>query len=221
MPRKTPFTFHLPNISIEHIDKIFGFVFLSNVQDTTIPQNSTKITELENKNVLFQDEVRNNLNGKISQIQLQNKNYKCFWCRHYSDEIMIGCPIRIQPQIMSKTYTSVINNNTYTIQQRSRGSVETYDADGAFCSFECCYAFIKDNKHNPMYDYSEILLKKIFGQHYPSSVLHRAPHWRLLQEYGGNMTIDGFRKSFQSITYNFENILWNSACYLFRERYHL
>ena len=39
---------------------------------------------------------------------------------------------------------------------------EYYETDGIFCSFNCCQAFINENKHNPLYEHSTFLLNKIF-----------------------------------------------------------
>ena len=64
-------------------------------------------------------------------------------------------------------------NNTY------------YETDGVFCSFNCCKAYITENKQNTMYNNSEISTIKsvyfntIMGT--KTTVINPAPHWRLLQ----------------------------------------
>jgi hypothetical protein len=93
---------------------------------------------------------------------------------------------------------------------------EYYITDGVFCSFNCCKAFIKDNKHNSLYEYSEILLNKLF--HYimqlentnidiKKFIIIPAPHWRLLQQYGGHLSINKFRENFNKVNFNFHGIL--------------
>jgi hypothetical protein len=88
--------------------------------------------------------------------------------------------------------------------------------DGIFCSFNCCKAFIKDNKHNRLYNYSEILLTKLFNHimkvennsnDLENLKISPAPHWRLLQVYGGHLSINKFRENFNKVTYNFHGII--------------
>ena len=41
---------------------------------------------------------------------------------------------------------------------------EYYQTDGVFCSFNCCKAFIEDNKHKRVYDNSSLLLLKMYNE---------------------------------------------------------
>ena len=78
-----------------------------------------------------------------------------------------------------------------------------YEVDGIFCSFECCLAFIQENKNIPLYVHSKSLLIKMYSEMYNEiKVIENAPSWRLLKAYGGNLEIDEFRASFNRITYN-------------------
>jgi len=82
-----------------------------------------------------------------------------------------------------------------------------YLTDGIFCSFNCCLSFIKDQKsgkNGSMYNLSEMLLLKIYSQIHPSikhPLIDEAPNWRQLKKFGGNMTIEEFRASFNKIEY--------------------
>jgi hypothetical protein len=82
-----------------------------------------------------------------------------------------------------------------------------YLTDGVFCSFNCCMAFIKDEKsgkNSSMYNLSEMLLLKIYSEINPSvkyPLIDEAPHWRQLKKFGGDMTIEEFRTSFNKIEY--------------------
>ena len=38
-------------------------------------------------------------------------------------------------------------------------------------------------------------------------IITPAPHWRLLQLYGGHLTINKFRENFNKITFNFHGII--------------
>lgn len=138
----------------------------------------------------------------------------CFWCRHPFTSQAIGCPIRFHPRKVKKSMVSELTGETYELTQTITEDTKTpdstidayYETDGGFCSFNCCLAFIRDNAHNPLYQSSEELLMKmyieIFNVDY--SVVKRinpAPSWRLLKEYGGFMTIEEFRSSFQTHIY--------------------
>jgi hypothetical protein len=93
---------------------------------------------------------------------------------------------------------------------------EYYFTDGIFCSFNCVKSFIKENTHNTLYQYSEMLLIKLFNYimslenkniDLNKAVIYPAPHWRLLQAYGGHLSINDFRKNFNKITFNYHGIL--------------
>ena len=87
-----------------------------------------------------------------------------------------------------------------------------YSTDGIFCSFNCCKAFIKDNKHNKLYENSDMLLNKLYQDMYNVKciVINPAPHWRLLVEYGGYLTIQQFRDNFNKTTYESHGVIRNT-----------
>jgi hypothetical protein len=102
-------------------------------------------------------------------------------------------------------------DNEYIINKE-----EYYISDGVFCSFNCCKSFIKDNTHNSLYQHSEILLTKLFihimslennNVDVKKLIITPAPHWRLLQAYGGHLSINKFRENFNKISFNFHGIL--------------
>ena len=103
---------------------------------------------------------------------------------------------------------------------------EFFTTDGIFCSFNCCKAFIKDNKHNVLYDHSNFLLSKLYNDMIHNGtgdisnvIINSAPHWRLLKEYGGDLTIQEFREKFNKTKYEYQgNILFKPLGYLFEEK---
>ena len=121
--------------------------------------------------------------------------------------------------LQDKNYTPFIFNilkdknvqNEYSIIKE-----DYYLTDGIFCSFNCTKAFIQDNKYNSLYQYSDILLVKLFNYimtlenknvDVKKIIITPAPHWRLLQLYGGHLTINKFRENFNKITFNFHGII--------------
>jgi hypothetical protein len=65
-------------------------------------------------------------------------------------------------------------------------------------------AFIHDNSTNPIYDQSKMLLMKIYTSIFNPTVptkINPAPSWRLLEKYGGFMSIDDFRRASKDFIY--------------------
>ena len=138
----------------------------------------------------------------------------------------IGCPIKYISSNAIKSYYSEVSKDNYIIKENiTRIKRQKYDdnpdtniqlekkefylTDGIFCSFNCCKAFIKDNKHNTLYNKSDTLLSKLYTditRVKNSVIINPAPHWRLLSEYGGNMTINQFRENFNKADYEYHGI---------------
>lgn len=150
----------------------------------------------------------------------------CFWCRSYFDSCPLGCPIRFIPGKVTKCYYSEITKDNYKItdnittkrkeliqklmeKHQSKFSIldnhqEFFIVDGIFCSFNCCMAFIKSKSHENFFNESENLLYALYGKIFgtTTSDISPAPHWRLLLDYGGNLSLEEFRKSFETISFN-------------------
>ncbi len=166
--------------------------------------------------------------------------YKCFWDRNtLPDNIQpIGCPIKYVASRAVKSYQSEISKEKYTIseaitEKRQKELVNKkdkrflmekkayYETDGIFCSFNCCMAYINDveNKHNPMYNNSETLLIKMYNELNSENVeeIIPAPHWRMLCEFGGTLTIEQYRETFNKIAYIDHGIICVSIGRLFED----
>lgn len=201
----------------------------NNPQNTT---KLSDLTRKQTPEIIsFLDDSKKIHKCTVSMIDFYTKNkldpekmskYDCFWCRNAipPNIIAIGCPVEYIPTQVTKTYYSEISKYTYTIKENitksgaqkihaskdDRLSIvnkDYYITDGIFCSFNCCMAYIDDNKHQSMYDMSEMLLLKIYNDVYPTKVpfIERAPHWRKLKQCAGNLTIEEFRNSFNKIEY--------------------
>lgn len=152
-----------------------------------------------------------------------NKQLKCFWCRNYpeNDSLTIGCPVNFHHEYKQIEVTSKLNKTLTLFNQDVEHGY--YETDGVFCSFNCCLAFIEDNKHKFIYSKSEHFLKKIYYDYQVSiekkkkessgennvnidisdiPELLPAPHWRLLDEYGGDLNIQTFRLTFNVVKYD-------------------
>ena len=184
-----------------------------------------------NQTISFLDEAKKSHKCIVSMIDFNTHRkltdilhnfFNCFWCRNIIPNNVdpIGCPIKYIPSQAIKNYYSEISKDHYTIKEDITNKkihdlnestderIEVinknyYLTDGIFCSFNCCKSYIKDNKNNSMYSLSEMLLLKIYNQIYPDNIpfIEEAPHWRKLMDYGGNLTIEEFRDSFNKIEY--------------------
>ena len=184
--------------------------------------------ELQRASFTFLDEAKKDHQCIVSMYDLVGKempsqtDIHCFWCRHSFETVPIGCPLHyLSHRIIKKmaSHTSkdpcfIRENISKQVFQKIQGNVDhvpviekdAYVVDGIFCSFPCCLAFIQEQKHrNPTYRNSENLLRqmcqRIFQMSAAPVTIHPAPSWRLLQEYGGHMSISNFRKCFENTHY--------------------
>ena len=163
-----------------------------------------------------------NSNMKVSMLR-----YNCFWCRNAFDTHPIGCPIGFRPAKVTRRYESQISKDVYSIKEditpkkctelqekianKSEPDAETltvdeneyYETDGVFCSFNCCQAWINDNKTDPKYRLSNMLLLRMYNNitGTKTNIITPAPHWRTLTQYGGHLNIVQFRDSFNKIEF--------------------
>ncbi len=166
----------------------------------------------------------------------KSTNIKCFWCKHNFTTNPLGCPIQWVSGKITKEYYSEITKDTYSITENISNSrknilkniIEKYKSkfniinnnddyylvDGIFCSFNCCLAYINENRKQYEYQYSEFLLYNIYSSLFNNKIerIIPAPHWRLLQDYGGNLSINEFRNNFNTIEYKeIDDFIYNSS----------
>lgn len=199
--------------------------------------------------ISFLDESKRLFQCNVSMIDFYTKksvqkikDYNCYWCRHPFISYPIGCPIMYISSKAKKSYHSEVSKDDYIINEnitkykrnilsntdlfitKNKANItleknEYYETDGIFCSFNCCKAFIKDNKHNNMYIDSDNLLIKLYtdinsnSENIKSVKINPAPHWRLLKEYGGHLSITEFREKFNKCTYDFYGTMKLSSLY--------
>jgi len=227
-PRHKAITFILRNINPRQLEERYGIMLESNIENTNQPRYTTSIDGLsinsnESKCFSYLDEAKRihrcccpqlDINGNMLQ---QKTVINCFWCRNQFSSMPIGVPIKYVFSQSVKTYYSEITKDTYSIRENisteKRKNLENddnfkiikkehYIIDGCFCSFNCAYAFILDNQYKPEYNLSLSLLVKMYQDLFKQEFdIMPAPHWRLLIQYGGNLTIDEFRDQFNKVEY--------------------
>ena len=179
--------------------------------------------------VSFLDESKRLIKCDVSMIDLNSGKlvgsdecYHCFWCRYPVPTGIrpIGCPLKYIPHQAVKSYYSEISKDKYTIKANITESMARhieniddkrlslikkgyYSTDGAFCSFNCCMAFIESNRRDSRYNDSQKLLLKMYNSMNDEEVefIEPAHHWRKLRVYGGDLTIDKFRSTFGKVEY--------------------
>ena len=214
-------TFILKNINYVEIIQKYS-LYDNNKQD----ENEDEITMIKDltlsinkKTYSFMDDSKQTHNCVVTMLTEDKKdistcaNKKCFWCKNNFTTNPIGCPIRYIPIEVYKKYHSCITNDNYNIIEKTHKSADIlkdysindnnyYETDGIFCSFNCCYAFILDNKQNTIYKDSLMLLSKIYYDLFMNNFnITPAAHWRNLKEFGGSLTLSEFRNSFNKINY--------------------
>lgn len=224
------YIFTLAGVDTYKVNKKYGISLMSNMEERhgVPPTNTTKLTELNVEKgtpelVSFLDEAKKAHLCQVSMIDFNTGmstnmlRYHCFWCRNPFETQGIGCPIRYVSSQVTKKYHSEISKDAYTIkeyitQEREKDIDDDritvskggyYETDGIFCSFNCCQAYILSHKHVRMYDQSLLLLMKMYNKMMGTKavVIIPAPHWRLLDMYGGSMNIVKFRGGFNKVEY--------------------
>ena len=235
--------FTLKDVNTDQVDLRFGIPLLTDLIEIPLPINITKINELHNektRTVSFLDGDRKVKRCKVSMIDFSSKKtpstlpYNCFWDKHPLPKecTPIGCPIRYVSCSVTKTYVSAISKDTYTIKEKVTkkkalqiASVENdkmivafqpyYETDGVFCSFDCLMAYIEEFKHLPIYSDSQMLAVKMYNDLFETTAvdINVAGHWRTLSEYGGWLSVEKFRDSFEKAIYKSHGTVTNLPVY--------
>ena len=143
----------------------------------------------------------------------------CWWCKsalgEKKNQPFISCPVRHICRQVKSEYTPANSQNVFVIQESLSRNVKLQDDNrviekkpfyhvvGAFCGYECCLAFIFDNRlHKPIFSQSQVLLNKILFESNdidtvnPNTfVLEKAPHWSTFSWFGGNTKLKNIIRS--------------------------
>jgi hypothetical protein len=103
---------------------------------------------------------------------LHHTDVACWWCCHKFDTVPIGLPIRFNIVL------------------------KKFHVKGIFCSFSCMVAYKNEKPYKDSY-LIKYLYNKLTGTLLTESTLSPAPPRCSLKMFGGELTIDEFRNSFQ------------------------
>lgn len=185
----------------------------------------------QESSISFLDENKKNNKCVMTMVNFMDKktlpkstSIYCFWCKHSFIFSPIGCPIKFVNSSIEKSYISHITKDKYymrenitkhkleMISKELNNNIEIYPiknnyylTDGIFCSFNCVLSFIKDNNHDMFYRESYSLLHEMYETLTSQKIkkMTPAPHWRLLEHFGGHLSIEEYRQSFNTVEYEF------------------
>lgn len=225
--RKT-ITFTLKNINLQEVCERYNLN--TRIQEKEQDECITDIKDIKANGAFFLDDAKTTHNVKLHTVYIGNKflnksNINCYWDRNPIDSDIrpVGCPIEyVYPETVNSYYFKNDELNE-TVQLNKNNKDGYYIVDGCFCSFNCCLSFIKENIHNPLYKKSTSLLYKMQKQVFSEiTEIVPAPDWRLLVEYGGELSIDIFRKDFDNIEHIYKGIfISKSVIRAYEEKYKL
>jgi hypothetical protein len=204
----------------------------NDVKETKTTKISDIISSIDQESsISFLDENKKNNKCSVTMISFTGKktlpektSIHCFWCKHSFTSCPIGCPIKFVNSSIEKSYVSHITKDKYymrenitkhkleTISKEINHNIEIYPiennyylTDGIFCSFNCTLAFIKDNNNDMFYRESYSLLHGMYEAFIGQKIkkMTHSPHWRLLDRFGGHLSIEEFRRSFNTVEYEF------------------
>lgn len=189
------------------------------------------VITVEEHGVSFLDDQKKEMKCVATMIEFLSRNQlptsthlHCFWCRHSFTSCPIGCPITYVNPMVEKSYTSQITKEHYYMRENvTKAKLEELEdmeksyvairsipnnyflTDGVFCSFNCVLSFIQSKYYDSFYANSYHLLHCMYEQFVGKKMkMHKilpAPDWRLLSAYGGPLSIEEFRRSFNHIEY--------------------
>lgn len=120
-----------------------------------------------------------NMIDGIKQITLHKTDVLCWWCCHSFDTYPVCAPI---------------NYDTKNKQ---------FKVIGCFCSFNCSKAYLIKELNKAYYAYNTFLYKQLTGK---LKNINAAPARSVLNSFGGPLTIEEFRYTFDTLSYIKSNI---------------
>lgn len=151
----------------------------------------TKLEKYENKEKIdhstkiYSNALKFISTDSNSKITIKKTNTKCWWCAHSFSNL---------PCFLPELYHN-----------------QTYHVTGCFCSFNCALAYnlyyLKDSKMHQRKALIFKLYRELHGLNPGDSIdIREAPPKEILEDFGGNMSIEIFRRSF--ITVNKEYLVF-------------
>jgi hypothetical protein len=131
---------------------------------------SDTINTISKSNLLsINNNINSNINKMVTHTINVTSNTKCWWCRNKFTVPAIQLP-----------------EDYYN---------ETFYCIGHFCSFSCVKSYNLDLNDMMIWKRESLINLLYFMTYNEYKDIPNAPHWLALQEYGGMLSIDEFRKN--------------------------
>jgi len=149
----------------------------NNTDNSLLNEKNKEINLLKKKIQLLEKDNDDNLLYNVSEDD--TKNTKCWWCRYSFTTPQVSLP-------------EIFYKNKF----------KTF---GVFCSYNCALSYnidINDESISKRTSLLYYLYKKTYKK---DIIINKASDWRVLQDYGGPISIDEFRNNFimNSFEYNY------------------
>ena len=165
--------FHLP-ITINEINNQYNdndSIFIKPTEIKNHQPNKLSDDSDITETIKQPSQVKILLNNSVNKIQTHNFNFnantKCWWCKN-----IFTCPALQLP------------HDYYN---------ETFFCIGHFCSFNCMKSYNLDLNDNLSFKRESLLNLLYFLTYSVYKEIIPAPNWLILEEYGGNLSIEQFR----------------------------
>jgi hypothetical protein len=162
-------------------------IFIKQESYFSEPQNITNenINIKENLNCIqntSETELRTSINNhnfnKIIVYNFEfNDNTKCWWCKHNFSSPRLSLPEQY-------------HNNTFY-------------CTGNFCSWECIKAYNIDSNDNFIWKRESLINLMYYFTYNEYKEIKPAASWLILKDFGGNLSINEFRKTFEIVNNDF------------------
>lgn len=189
----TKYTFTL-NVNYAELDKNLGCVPVAKTFNP--PKNANPIDSIMNNesNVYtFLDPEKKTKRWMITMIESMKKTVlpenfespiKCWWCHNAFTNSPLGCPIK---HVISPSSTPSSNIGYYLTK-------------GYFCSWNCLLGYGNSIKNIPEFNECIQLIYMMFHENGNTGEIQPAPHFSLLKEYGGPLSIEEYRSTHELYT---------------------
>lgn len=217
--KRNKYTFILNDFDYRKIIDEF-FYLKNNVNEKEIVLSNNNQEEISNNimygNTQLSSSKSNEIKKHVTMVDFSKMNgvmpsatdKNCWWCRNKFSNQPIGIPIMYYPDTnafeLGASSNGVLIQKYFEKENIILNENDFFDVEGIFCSFPCCKAYIKEHQFNSKYKYSQSNLTLLYAKLYEELDLDIpcAPSWKILEDYGGTLTIEQFRDSVDKKYYN-------------------
>lgn len=134
-------------------------------------------TKIENLNISIDSDTKSSVTNNFNKINIFyikiDKNTKCWWCKHCFNTPNLSLP---------EQYFDL-----------------TFYCSGNFCSWECMKAYNIESNDNFIWQRETLINLMYYFTYGQYKDIKIAPSWLTLEDFGGNLSINSFRKNFEVI----------------------